>query len=641
MRSPGLRPLPFANLAFLALSLPTLANAQLQLDDLVVTDVLGARVLAVDSTTGAQTLIAQAGLLVEPVAAAVAPDSGLVYVADRSAGTLGAVIEIDPAAYDAGAPAANQRIVSTGANLENPEGVIWDSTGQLLVADSGSAGGVFRVTIASGLQARLATIVGARGIVVRGGLIYVSTPIGNEILRIDESQTPTEVLSISSTGFFSTLGGLAVEANGDLLVADFDGEIIRIDPDQIDNLFPDANQSLVSDDVLLVNARDVAVGLDGTIYASDSGAANGTVFEIDSSTGVATALSTPLGGTGSAVGLAATRRGLQEGDIVVANTGSFASQGAVVLIDPDTGDQVRLASIPAVKGITIESPTQLVVSAGGGTVTGRVIRVDLATGEETLLSLQQELVLAEEIHRAEDGTLFVGESSNLTFDPVSMDLADVGLVEVDPTAGTQMIEAFDQDFRVLSFDIEPSSGDFITASTNSGFDAFTISRVSNGNRTILATDDLLDTPRGVVVDETAGLIYVADQDEILSLPIAGGPQTSVRSSSIFGSGGLVQDEDGTLLVTVGNSFVGRVFRIDPSDGSAVQIADGGFLLGPRGIDVYRVPEPKRLIGLVVGAIALARLARRPRALGTTLEAFVARSTSATVRSRSSPPALQG
>jgi len=567
--------------------------------------VLGVRVLAVDPTTGTQTPIAQAGLLVEPVAAAVAPDTGLVYVADRAAGTLGAVIEIDPAAYDAGDPTSNQRIVSTGANLENPEGVIWEAPGQLLVADSGSLGGVFRVGIVSGLQTRIATITGARGIVVRGGLIYVSTPVGNEILRIDESQSPTEVLSISSTGFFSTLGGLAVEADGDLLVADFDGEIIRIDPDQIDNLFPDANQSLVSDDVLLANPRDVSVGIDGTIYTSDSGASNGTLFEIDPATGAATSLSSPFGGTGSVAGLASTRRGLQDGDIVVANTGSFASQGAVVLIDPDTGAQTRLASIPSVKGIAIESPTRLVVSAGGGTVTGRVIRLDLARGEQTLLSLQQEVVLAEEIHRAEDGTLYVGESSNFTFDAVSMDLVDVGLVEVDPTTGAQTIEAFDLDFRVLSFDIESPTGDFITASTNSGFDSFTISRVSNGVRTILATDDLLSTPRGVAIDEDAGLIYVADDDEILSLPIAGGPQTSVRSSSIFGSGGLVQDEDGTLLVTVGSSFVGRVFRVDPTDGSAVQVANGGFLLAPRGIDVYRVPEPGLMIGLAFGAGALA------------------------------------
>lgn len=156
---------------FVAFSLPAAAAAQLLVDDLVATDVVGVRVLSVDSTTGTQTLIAQAGLLVEPVAAAVAPDTGLVYVADRAAGTLGAVIEIDPAAYDGGDPAANQRVVSTGSDFENPEGVIWEAPGQLLVADSGSAGGVFRVDIASGTQARVATIVGARGIVVRGGRI--------------------------------------------------------------------------------------------------------------------------------------------------------------------------------------------------------------------------------------------------------------------------------------------------------------------------------------------------------------------------------------------------------------------------------------------------------------------------------------
>ena len=108
--------------------------------------------------------------------------------------------------------------------------------------------------------------------------------------------------------------------------------------DQIDDLFPDVNQSLLSDDVQLVNPRDVAVALDGTVHVSDSGAASGTVFSIDPTTGVATSLTSPLGGTGSALGLAATRRGLADGDIVVANTGNFASQGAIVRIDPATGE---------------------------------------------------------------------------------------------------------------------------------------------------------------------------------------------------------------------------------------------------------------------------------------------------------------
>lgn len=588
------------------------AAAQLLVDDLVVTDVLGARVLAIDAGTGAQTVIGSGGLLVEPAATVIAPDTGLVYVADRAGGTLGAVIEIDPTGYDPGSPLANQRLVSTGGEFEDPAGVVWEGAGQLVIADSGSTGGVIRVDIASGAQTRLADIVGARGIVTRGGLIYVSTPVGNEILRVDPSQIPTEVLSVSSTGFFSTLGGLAVEADGDLLVADFDGEIVRVDPDQIDVLFPDANQSLVSDDALLVNPRDVAVALDGTVYTSDSGTANGTVFSIDPTSGVATSLASPLGGTGSALGLAVVRRGLADGDIVVANTGSFASQGAVVRIDPDTGDQLLLARIPAVKGIAIESATELVVSAGGGGVTGRVIRLDLATGEETLLSLQQELNLAEDIVIADDGTLFVGESSNFTFDPVSMDLVDVGLVEVDPETGAQTIEAFDDAFRVLALDIDATNGDFITTSTNSSFDSFTVSRVSDGFRTVLATDDLLDTPRGVAVDEAAGLIYVADQNEVLSLPIGGGTQASVHSASVFGCGGLVQDSDGTLLVTVGNSFVGRVFRVDPGDGSAVQLTNAGFLLGPRGIDVYRVPEPGFSFGLLLGTIGLigARRGRR-------------------------------
>ena len=201
-------------------------------------------------------------------------------------------------------------------------------------------------------------------------------------------------------------------------------------------------------------------------------------------------------------------------------------------------------------------------------------------------------------------------ASKMVFDPVSMDQVDVGIVEVDPVTGAQAIEAFDDDFRVLALTLDPATGDFITASTNSGFDSFTISRVSGNFRMILATDDLLDTPRGVVIDNDAGVIYVADSNEVLSFPIAGGPQTSVHSASIFGSGGMVMDSDGSLLVTVGNSFVGRVFRVDPSDGSAVQLANAGLLLNPRGIAVHRVPEPGFLSGLVASTLLLTGLVIR-------------------------------
>jgi len=59
-----------------------------------------------------------------------------------------------------------------------------------------------------------------------------------------------------------------------------------------------------------------------------------------------------------------------------------------------------------------------------------------------------------------------------------------------------------------------------------------------------------------------------------------------------------------------NSFVGRVFRVDPSDGSAVQVANAGLLLSPRGIAVYRVPESGFFSGLVASTILPAGLAPR-------------------------------
>jgi len=141
-----------------------------------------------------QTVVAKGDKLGVPIGIAVAGNGDLL-VAD-----VEGVIRVNPADPNL---ATNQTVVSTGQHFSTPSGIAIAANGDLFVVDSsccGGDGGVIRVNPATGHQT------------------VVSPPPGS-----------------NSPNHFHEPSGIAIAANGDLFVADFNccggqGGVIRVNP---------------------------------------------------------------------------------------------------------------------------------------------------------------------------------------------------------------------------------------------------------------------------------------------------------------------------------------------------------------------------------------------------------------------------
>jgi sugar lactone lactonase YvrE len=220
-----------AALALLGFGAPASA-VELRAGDLVVVDagrssptVQPPRVLRVDPVSGAQTLISAGGLLVAPVAVALA-GTGAIFVSDSGGGpNQGAILRIDPAT-------GGQQVVegSFGGLL----GVARDrASGNLYAADAAEAT-LFRVDPLSGGK----TPVSSGGLlalpqavaVAPSGLVFLTSFATNawRIVRVDPAVVGSQT-SIASG--FELPSGIAADASGQLWVVDAQtATVVRVDP---------------------------------------------------------------------------------------------------------------------------------------------------------------------------------------------------------------------------------------------------------------------------------------------------------------------------------------------------------------------------------------------------------------------------
>jgi hypothetical protein len=161
----------------------------------------------------------------------------------------------------------------------------------------------------------------------RGGVIQVDPATG--------AQTP-----VASGGSFANPARVALEADGDILVADADafafgtGGVIRVDP-------ATGAQTTVSSGGSFADPVAVALEADGDILVADPNAFGGPggVIRVDPATGAQTTVSS--GGSFArpvAVALEA------DGDVLVADGDAFGGAGGVIRVDPATGAQTPVSS---------------------------------------------------------------------------------------------------------------------------------------------------------------------------------------------------------------------------------------------------------------------------------------------------------
>ena len=264
----------------------------LQTDQLIALDRKSRTVFAVDTTTGAQTLISQAAFLQAPQG-----------IAQRDA----ELVVADPIGLVSIAPSGRQRLASDPLDANESLQLVFDGAGDALVLEATE---ISKVTWSAG------------GPGTKSTFMAMPTP------------EPIPVIGLWHGD------ALALESSGDLLVTGlslFGDGVFRIDAGT-------ASATILLpgfDDLMWL---DLAVEADGTILAVGFEFDQGTgLYRVDPVTGVATALNNTYGWqTPTGVAIDAS------GDVYVADAGVCAdgscTGGQIVHVDPVSGTATQLST---------------------------------------------------------------------------------------------------------------------------------------------------------------------------------------------------------------------------------------------------------------------------------------------------------
>ena len=236
----------------------------------------------------ATAFVVSAGAAV-PVAT-VTVNPGDIFVTDLLAfGGASGVIRVDPAT-------GVETPVSAGGFLVQPFGIAIEASGNILVADASAFGGL----CPGGC----------------GGVVRVNPATGAQSI-------------VSTGGFFVDPFGIAIEADGKILVSDASGLLIRVHPST-------GAQQIVSAAGFFASPTALAVEASGTILVDDQLSG---IIRVDPVTGTQTPLS-PGGLFCGSLGLALEAGG----DILVVDPLAFGGPGGVIRVNPVTGAQTPVPS---------------------------------------------------------------------------------------------------------------------------------------------------------------------------------------------------------------------------------------------------------------------------------------------------------
>ena len=564
-------------------------------------------VFRIDPQTGFQTSLTSGGFLIDPYGLAVEP-LGDIFISDpREALGTGAVYRFDPLT-------GTQAVVSESAQLVDPSGLAREASGDLVYVDPG-ADSVFRFNFEFGVQSTVSSGIGLpapMGIAPEAsGDLLVSDPVQQSVMRVRQfgAGAPT---TVAFGGLLQTPHGIAIDAQGDLLLADGDA-VLRIEP-----VF--ATQSIVSSGGSLQALRGIAIEAGGDVVVSDRGA-NG-VLRVDPTDGAQTVIS--FGGDLRRPGEIAVVPGqctdgedndgdgltdfpddpdcatgdddaeyrLVRGDIVVADFGEGADgTGRVLRIDPASGAQTLIAErghFVDPLGIAIdERGDLLVVDFGLFGIRGAVHRIHPETGARSVVALGGSLINPLGIAIGPSGDLFVSDwGANAVFrlDPATGDAQ----VVVSEAAGAPIFSPYG-----LAFD---AAGQLYVSDA----DGDTLIRVDpdTGAHTVVLSGPPLVTPRGVGV-EASGHVLLADSgaNEVFRIDPDGGAPVVAGSSGLFQNlRGLALQENGQILLS--DPALSRIIRLDPLTAGQGGVAAGGLLQTPAYLAV--VPDLYDLCGDLTG-----------------------------------------
>jgi sugar lactone lactonase YvrE len=223
---------------------------------------------------------------------------------------------------------------------------------------------------------------------------------------------------------------------------------------------------------------------------------------------------------------------------------------------------------------------------------GGIVRVDPASGEQSLFSIGQSFVSPRSIAIAPNGGIFV--SDNDAFG------GGGGIIRVDPRTGTQTVVATGGSFADPSGIALAPNGDLLVADGEAFGGGGGILRVnpSTGAQTVVAQGGRFVAPIGVAL-APSGEIYVADFDAlgvpgaIFRVDPVNGAQTVVSSGGHFAQPSTVAvAANGDLLVVDSLAFggpcaigCGGIIRVDSATGAQTPVASGDPFLRPQDLVV--------------------------------------------------------
>ena len=303
----------------------------------------------------------------------------------------GGLISVDPATGAESELSANTMSINSGSQLFNgPFALAIDSSGEIIVISTAGMGG----SCSGGC----------------GGVLEVNANTGQESF-VSSNAMPIN----ASSQYFNQPTGVTIDRAGNILVTDWGdcpgcGKVIEVDP-------ATGKQTLLASNAMPINAssrlfdyiQGVALDHDGNMLvanASTHGTA-GNIVEVNPTTGKQTELSgndMPVNASSQYLWAPVNMAVDAAGDVLVADWGHHPSgSGDVIKIDPATGKETLLSANSLPVNATsqyLDGPTGIALDAHGNIIVadesafgpctssscGGVIEVDSTTGKETKLS---------------------------------------------------------------------------------------------------------------------------------------------------------------------------------------------------------------------------------------------------------------
>jgi streptogramin lyase len=260
-----------------------------------------------------------------------------------------------------------------------------------VVADQ--SGRVIRVDCGSGFMSTVSSVgLGLPvGIAVEDDGDLIVADGADRILRLDPvTGAATVITDLDACPTLNDPWGVEIDANGDILVAvddaflgnvDLDGGVLRVDPDT------GGCSTLCDGTNLFPEVLDLVLRSDGVIFATDLNRGGDPGSVVRCPTG------SPVVASGSPIQRPFAVALDHQGDLVVADVDAFGGNGGVIRVDPATGATTPLASGGSFVdpgGIAVVADSTLVIDPGGG-----LVAASLLGGSSTPGGLEVEIEVTE------------------------------------------------------------------------------------------------------------------------------------------------------------------------------------------------------------------------------------------------------